>query len=201
MLSYSLPSKVLYIRNWTFIFSLPPTQAIGLTLVGLGAWLEIEEQSIQAVINQQQLLFGPYIIIAVGCIIVLIAFIGMVGACCDNKLNRFLLGLVSAPKRYTPSPLTHHLTPSHLNFYLSLPSHLTHTHPHISHIHTLTHTYTPSHLIHTLTSHTCTPSHLTHAHPPQQYIALVLLAFAAQLVGGILGFVYRDRVCANIHRC
>ena len=145
--------------------SLPPTQAIGLTLVGLGAWLEIEEQSIQAVINQQQLLFGPYIIIAVGCIIVLIAFIGMVGACCDNKLNRFLLGLVSAPKRYTPSPLTHHLTPSHLNFYLSL------------------------------------PSHLTHAHPPQQYIALVLLAFAAQLVGGILGFVYRDRVCANIHRC
>ena len=191
--------------------------------MGLGAWLEIEEQSIQAVINQQQLLFGPYIIIAVGCIIVLIAFIGMVGACCDNKLNRILLGLVSAPKRYTPSPLTHHLTPSHLNFYLSLPSHLTHTHPHISHIHTLTHTYTPSHLIHThphishihtlthtytpshlihtLTSHTYTPSHLTHAHPPQQYIALVLLAFAAQLVGGILGFVYRDRVCANIHRC
>ena len=98
-------------------FSLPPTQAIGLTLVGLGAWLEIEEQSIQAAINQQQLLFGPYIIIAVGCIIVLIAFIGMVGACCDNKLNRILLGLVSAPKHYTPSPLT--------------PSHIT-SHPHLS---------------------------------------------------------------------
>lgn len=88
-----------------FIFSLvclPLLQAIGLALVGLGAWLEIEQQSFQAVINQQQLLFGPYIIIAVGCIIVLIAFIGMVGACCDNKLNRFLLGLVSAPTHYTP---------------------------------------------------------------------------------------------------
>ena len=144
-----LPSFQSLVRNWTFIFSLPlpPTQAIGLTLVGLGAWLEIEEQSIQAVINQQQLLFGPYIIIAVGCIVVLIAFIGMVGACCDKKLNRFLLGLVSASKHCTPSPLTHHLTPSHLNFCLSL-SRILHTHPY-SHTHTLTsHTWTPSTTVH-----------------------------------------------------
>lgn len=87
------------------IFSLlylPIMQGIGLALVGLGAWLEVEQQSFQAVINQQQLLFGPYIIIAVGCVIVLIAFIGMVGACCDNKLNRFLLGLVSDLTHCTP---------------------------------------------------------------------------------------------------
>ena len=44
-----------------------------------------------------------------------------------------------------------------------------------------------------------TLTHSTHAHPPQQYIGLVLLAFVAQLVGGILGFVYRDRVCTNTH--
>jgi len=91
--------------------------ALGLTLVGLGVWLELGEQSIQAVINQQQLLYGPYLIIAAGCAVVLIALIGMVGACCDHKINRFLLIF---------------------------------------------------------------------------YIILVLLVFAAQLAGGILGFVYRS---------
>jgi len=72
-----------------------PSQALGLTLVGLGVWLELGEQSIQAVINQQQLLYGPYLIIAAGCAVVLIALIGMVGACCDHKINRFLLIFVS----------------------------------------------------------------------------------------------------------
>ena len=60
----------------------------------MGVWLEIEEQSLEAAIDQQELLIGPYILIAAGCAIIIVAFIGMIGACCDHKFNRFLLVLV-----------------------------------------------------------------------------------------------------------
>lgn len=93
--------------------------ALGGVLIGLGIYLEVQESSFEAAIDQGELLVGPYLLIAAGCAILLVAFIGMIGACCDAKINRFLLIL---------------------------------------------------------------------------YIILVLLIFAAQLVGGILGFVFRTRV-------
>jgi hypothetical protein len=93
--------------------------ALGGVLIGVGAWLEIQEQTIVEVVDQQVFLVGPYLLIAAGCFIVVIALIGMFGAFCDSKINRFLLIL---------------------------------------------------------------------------YIILVLLVFAAELVGGILSFVYREQV-------
>ena len=66
-------------------------------MIGVGAWLEFQEQSISAAIEGdfQAILLGPYIIIAAGCAIVLLATIGIIGALCDTKLNRFLLVFVS----------------------------------------------------------------------------------------------------------
>ena len=89
----------------SFPLSLPPTlslplpplssQALGAVLIGVGAWLEVQEQTIVEVVNQQVFLAGPYLLIAAGCFIVIIAVIGMIGAFCDSKINRFLLLLVS----------------------------------------------------------------------------------------------------------
>ena len=68
-------------------------------MIGVGGWLAVEEQSISAAIDGDlsfdAILSGPYIIIAVGCAVVLLATIGIVGALCDTKLNRFLLVFVS----------------------------------------------------------------------------------------------------------
>ena len=70
-------------------------QALGGVLIGVGAWLEIQEQTIVQVVDQQVFLAGPYLLIAAGCCIVIVAVIGMIGAFCDKKINRFLLVLVS----------------------------------------------------------------------------------------------------------
>lgn len=68
-------------------------------MIGVGAWLADEEQAISAAIDGdlsfEAVLAGPYIIIAAGCAIVLLATIGIIGALCDTKLNRFLLVFVS----------------------------------------------------------------------------------------------------------
>ena len=69
-------------------------QAIGLGLIGVGAWLEVSEQSIVAAVESQTFLVGPYLIIVAGIAIVLVAFVGVVGACCDGKFNRVLLVVV-----------------------------------------------------------------------------------------------------------
>ena len=58
-------------------------------------WLEFLDQSFEAAIDAEQLLYGPYLIIAAGCGVVVVAAVGMVGACCDHKVNRVLLGVVS----------------------------------------------------------------------------------------------------------
>lgn len=64
-------------------------------MVGVGAWLEVQERSIVAAIEEEAFLAGPYLIIAAGCAIVLVAIIGLIGALCDKKINRFLLIFVS----------------------------------------------------------------------------------------------------------
>ena len=64
-------------------------------MIALGVWLEFLDQSFEAAIDAEQLLYGPYLIIAAGCGVVVVAAVGMVGACCDHKVNRVLLGVVS----------------------------------------------------------------------------------------------------------
>lgn len=64
---------------------------LGLALIGLGAWLEVEEGTLIAAVDQSAFLVGPYLLIVVGIAIVIIAFIGMVGAMCDTLFNRVLL--------------------------------------------------------------------------------------------------------------
>ena len=60
----------------------------------MGVWLELEEQSLEAAIDQQEILIGPYLIIAAGTAVIIVAAIGVLGALCDHKFNRFLLVLV-----------------------------------------------------------------------------------------------------------
>ena len=66
----------------------------------MGAYLEVQEQSISAAINGdgdfQIVLAGPYIIIDAGCAILLLSALGVIGALCDTKINRFLLIFVSS---------------------------------------------------------------------------------------------------------
>ena len=64
-------------------------------MIALGVWLEFLDQSFEAAIDAEQLLYGPYLIIAAGCGVVVVAAVGMVGACYDHKVNRVLLGVVS----------------------------------------------------------------------------------------------------------
>ena len=75
------------------------TQALGGVLIGVGAWLEVEEQTIVAAVEEERFLYGPYLIIAAGAAIVLVAVIGMVGALCSHAVNRFLLVVVSSTQR------------------------------------------------------------------------------------------------------
>ena len=71
-------------------------QACGIVMIGVGAWLQVQEQGVvPALDNADAFLTGPYLIIAVGCAVVVVAAIGLVGALCDKKINRFLLIFVS----------------------------------------------------------------------------------------------------------
>ena len=83
------------IRDSPNIHTHTHTQALGGVLIGVGVWLEIQEQTVVEVVNQQVFLAGPYLLIAAGCCIVIVSLIGMFGAFCDSKINRFLLVLVS----------------------------------------------------------------------------------------------------------
>ena len=64
-------------------------------MIGVGAWLQVQEQDIVPALDSEAFLSGPYLIIAVGCAILLVAVIGLIGALCDKKINRFLLIFVS----------------------------------------------------------------------------------------------------------
>ncbi len=70
------------------------TQALGVVLIGVGAWLEVAEGTLVNAVNQQAFLVGPYLIIVVGIAIVLIGTVGMIGAMCDKLINRILLYIV-----------------------------------------------------------------------------------------------------------
>lgn len=64
-------------------------------MIGVGVWLELQERTVVDAIQTSTFLIGPYLIIAAGCAVVLVAAIGIVGALCDKKINRFLLIFVS----------------------------------------------------------------------------------------------------------
>ena len=53
----------------------PLPQAPGevLILIGVGVWLEVQEQTTVDIIGQQVFLVWPYLLIAVGCLIVVIS--------------------------------------------------------------------------------------------------------------------------------
>ncbi len=80
-----------------FTHPFPPilSQGLGLALIGVGAWLEVEEGILVDAVNQQAFLVGPYLLIAVGVAIVMVAVVGMIGAMCDRVINRVLLYIVS----------------------------------------------------------------------------------------------------------
>ena len=63
-------------------------------MIGVSVWLETEEMTFEAAIDNQELLYGPYLTAAAGSAIILVAILGVLGACCDKKINRFLLVLV-----------------------------------------------------------------------------------------------------------
>jgi hypothetical protein len=65
-------------------------------MIGVGAWLQVQEQGVvPALDSADEFLTGPYLIIAVGCAVVVVAAVGLIGALCDKKINRFLLIFVS----------------------------------------------------------------------------------------------------------
>ena len=65
-----------------------------MVMIAVGSWLEVEERSIVAAIENRSFLYGPYLIIAAGCAVVVVSGIGIVGALCDKKVNRLLLTIV-----------------------------------------------------------------------------------------------------------
>ena len=71
-----------------FIFLL-----LGLGVVALGTWLELEFKSFQELTSSSQFQYGPYLVIVAGGAVVILAVVGIIGACCESKINKFLLGL------------------------------------------------------------------------------------------------------------
>ncbi len=47
-----------------------------------------------SVLPSMQFLYGPYVTVAAGCAVVLVACIGFVGACWDSRFNRIMLAVV-----------------------------------------------------------------------------------------------------------
>ena len=63
-------------------------------MIGVGSWLETEEQSIVSAIESRTFLYGPYLIIAAGVAVVLLSVIGLLGAISDKMYNRVFLVVV-----------------------------------------------------------------------------------------------------------
>ena len=64
-------------------------------MIAIGVWLEVQDQNFEAIIDGDEILYGPYLIIAAGCGVIVVAVVGMFGACCDHRVNRILLLVVS----------------------------------------------------------------------------------------------------------
>lgn len=58
-------------------------------------WLEFEDRIIVQAVQDDVFLVGPYLLIAVGAAIVVVALLGVFGAACQKKFNRVILILVS----------------------------------------------------------------------------------------------------------
>ena len=80
-------------------------QVLGAVMVGVGVWLELEEREFVAAVESRTFLIGPYLIVAAGCAIIVVAGVGFAGALCDHKVNRILLYLVSRTGHAHNTPL------------------------------------------------------------------------------------------------
>ena len=58
-------------------------------------WFELLDQNFEDIVDGEQILYGAYIVIAAGCVIIIVAAIGIFGASCSCSLNKFLLVVVS----------------------------------------------------------------------------------------------------------
>lgn len=65
-------------------------------MIAVGVWAEIQDSTFRDLVDQQEFVYGPYLLVAVGCAVILVSAIGMVGALCETKINKFLLGFVSS---------------------------------------------------------------------------------------------------------
>ncbi|XP_062516327.1 tetraspanin-9-like [Corticium candelabrum] len=68
--------------------------AIGVIVLGLGAWLYVEFDSFLDDLAGVKYLNGPILLMVVGSIITLIAFLGCCGACMENKIMLYLFGIL-----------------------------------------------------------------------------------------------------------
>jgi hypothetical protein len=64
---------------------------IGLGAIGVGIWLVIEFSPMESFISLAQLTYSPYLIIAVGGAVLLVAVAGSIGACLNTKAGKFIL--------------------------------------------------------------------------------------------------------------
>lgn len=55
---------------------------------------KVDPTDYQAVLTQTEFKAAPYVIVASGCVVVVIAALGMFGACCGALCNKILLGTV-----------------------------------------------------------------------------------------------------------
>lgn len=58
--------------------------------------MEVQDQTFRALVDLKEFVYGPYLLIAAGCAVILVSALGVVGAVCETKINKFLLGFVSA---------------------------------------------------------------------------------------------------------
>ena len=65
-------------------------------MIGLGVQFTLLEEDVDAIVGDQEILYGAYFIITAGCAVIVLAVFGILGALCDYKINRILLFLVRA---------------------------------------------------------------------------------------------------------
>lgn len=82
--------------KFTFIILQVLFLICGLALLGVGVWLEVVDQVIVQAVQNNIFLVGPYLLIAVGAAIVVVAVLGIIGGACQKKFNRVLLILYIA---------------------------------------------------------------------------------------------------------